>query len=324
MVKSTKTKEEEMGIFRVLLTGLCAYAPADVEFGDVGSTPKKVMVLMVNAMRSQKGDVLKALDGKILREHFPVVQFKSDDLTNRGVIPENGDIRWFFPRHEVTFSMDEEVTPSPNVPLAIFQDGTENDFNHGIHVKEVIDKSLTRFPLDSSCFADVLPPPAMAPISARVLITSGSLRTHKLDKTKFHLADTLGSVFKSRPVSNIVALEFRKVKVAHVIAKDLDHPAAPPKFLNFDCSKPEVEITIGNLCGESLGLEPPDGGPPLPIRKDNDFRAFYNIFASVPKGVIRQTVKGVSLPIPVPVLIPGGAGLQPVQCMRLDLHAQAF
>jgi hypothetical protein len=299
-----------MGIFRVKFTGLCAYAP-DMELGDKNKPPKRMMVLMVNAM--DQGLPLVALDKRRLREHFPVLMFNSDFLLRQGVIPAASEVRWFFPGQELRIKV--EATKSN--PFAVLQDGSDDDFNHGIHVKEIIAKSSKDFPLDPRCFKK----PSKNVLAARVYIDEGKLSTHKLDKINFHLSDTLEGTFKSRPISNVVALEFHDVTVAHIHAYDLDDPGSP-KTLDFDCSKPEVEIIIANLCGESLGLAPvtPPGDP----RKDKDFRWFYNLFDATPKLKIKKAITGVSLPVPVPVSVSLGGGLQAVQCMRLDLHAQTF
>jgi hypothetical protein len=299
-----------MGIFRVKFTGLCAYAP-DKELGDMGKPPTKMMVLMVNAM--DQGLPLVALDKRRLREHFPVLMFNSDILLKQGVIPSASEVRWFFPGQELRIKVDETKATT----FAVLQDKSDGDFNHGVHVKEIIAKSSSDFPLDLRCFKK----PSKSVLAARVYIDAGKLLTHKLDKINFHLSDTLEGTFKSRPVSNVVALEFHNATAAHIHAYDLDNPGSP-QTLDFDCSKPEVEIIIGNLCGESLGLAPvmPPGDP----RKDKDFRWFYNLFDATPKLKIKKAVTGVSLPVPVPVSVPLGGGLQPVQCMRLNLHAQSF
>ncbi len=317
-----------MGTFRAFFSGLCAYVP-DAELGDPAKPPKKMMILMVDAMPTQANLGRKALDERRLRRHFPVMLFRSDDLESCGSLSPGLDLRWFFSRKQISFEIVETKAKLNDFKVVqgpfsdTMEDASVNDFNWGCHIKELVGDSL-KIKLDNRWRQDA---GSLGLIAARALLTKGELSTADLKKQiDFDIAKTLGASRYVMPLSHKVALKFVDVESVSVIATDLDNPKAAPQTLRFGTQDKDVDVTIGNFCGDSL--EPQTGNDTdekfSRKRRDKDFRWFFELFDEKSKKRVKKGLEGVSLPIPVPVNSRGGAGLRQVQCMRLNLHSEKF
>jgi hypothetical protein len=318
-----------MATFRALFSGLCAYLPdVDLEDQDPNKNPSKMLVLMPDVMDvSSRG----ALDGRKLRAHFPVLQFKVDDLVDRGGIPPNIELEWSLVRKEISFILKETVSGSN--PFSVVQrlrtkmpppTDANRDFNHGVHIREIWEDSKT-FQLRSECFLDG---GSSGILAARCRLSQGSLSTWMLDeRIDFAFTEILGGSFDPRPLSNRVALEFVSTSKVTLVIRDLDNPA-DISLLDFKTDgQNDVEVFIGNICCDPRALDEASSSPlslPDRIGRDKDFRAYFDLFESNGRQAIIGALLGAALPMPVPNSVVGGAGLKPVQCMRLDLNAQNF
>ena len=125
---------------KMIFNGLCAYVP-DEELGSEEVSPSRMTVLMPNAGRtSQK---VRGLDGRKLRNHYPVLKFFSGNLLERGSMPGNAEMQWHLDGMEVTFEI-QEVYPGLN-RFKVIQNlevdeqisRSRKDFNWGAHLVEV-------------------------------------------------------------------------------------------------------------------------------------------------------------------------------------------
>ena len=318
-----------MGTFRVFFSGLCAYLP-DVDLGDPdpNRNPSKMLVLMPNVMDVESRG---ALDGRKLRSHYPILDFKADNLVDRGGIPSNADLRWSVARKEISFILKESV-PGSN-PFAVVQrlrdknprpGNYKEDFSYGAHIREIW-KDSVNFKLRPECFLDS---GSIDVLAARCRLTQGRLSAWGLnERLNFTFTGSLGGDFLARPLSNISALEFYATTKVTLVIRSLDDPA-DIALLEFNTDVGyDVEIFLGNICCDLNPLDDAAASPlglPARIRRDKDFRSYFDLFDSNGMQSIVKTLAGVALPIPLPNNVAGGAGLRVVQCMSLSLNAQSF
>lgn len=309
-----------MGTFQVCLTGLCAYVP-DTEFGDPAKSPSKVKVLLVDALPTEPPVVRSGLDLDPLRPHAPVIACNSSILTNLGGLPDNLDLRLSFYRKELSF-----VPVGDANSFGVIQgtaDGT--DFNSTAHIKEIVDESTGVTLVQDACFKDSL---SLGLIAARIHLDRGTLAVdkNKFDrKLEFDIARSLGGTFAQRPLPDEASLTFSNVTGVNIVVRDLD--SNKTDTLSFNAPGDDIHpttVTVGNLCGDSwLPFKTGVGATLLRPQIDDDFRWFYELFTLSSRSTWLKNLGRLPLPRPVPVRN-GASGLQPVQCMGLSLHSQAF
>jgi hypothetical protein len=307
-----------MATLQVEFTGICAFVP-DVEFDDPNpaKNPTQVMVLMVDGVPRKPPAIRKGLDGDVLRAHAPVIALRAGDLESHGDLPDAAELRLSINRKEVSFVIKEIVADSNKFEV-VQRTGTNRDFGHTIHIKELIDKSYT-YPIWDDCFKDQ---ESKGLISARVKLAQGTLSTTDLVVgVEFDVAKTLGGKFSQRPLADRVMLEFKNVDTATLVLKDMD--TADEKSIILNRSATNISLTLGNLCGDSwLPRVRNDDPKPIRLTGDEDFRWFYELFVDGVK--FQKMLNELPLPFPIPVSVQGGTGLQPVQCMGLGLHAHSL
>src|SRR6478672_6093022 len=303
-----------MGDFTAVFTGLCGFAPKDVEFGDPNTTvnPKAVMVLMVDAVPKDPPLKPLALDGEPLRPHAPFILFNSSDMVARGDLPKGASTQLFVNRKEISFEIDEYPTGSNPFKISQRVPASREDFSHTPHIKEVV-KDSANFKLKPECFKDAL---SKGVISARVRLQEhGFLATQKFDSTvEFDFAKTLGGAVVQRPLADKVSIGFINVTQVRVVLRDLD--AGGIEKIAFNTDGRSVNVTIANLCGDSLVPSLPTGAQrPARLSRDEDFRWLYELLDADAASLLKKKLNGLPLPIPVPVFVVGGGGLRVVQCM---------
>src|SRR4051812_31647713 len=241
-----------MGEFTAEFSGVCGFVH-DVEFNDpdVTENPTKVMVLMVDGAPQTPPLSKHALEGEAVRDHAPLVVFKTGDLVSLGQLPKDAETHLFVNRKELSFEIDE--SPAGSNVFSVSQrlpPASDEDFRHVVHVKEII-KNSTSFKLKPECFQSA-PPPPVGIISARVrLETFGLLSVCGLDPlVEFDFANTLNGGFARRALADQVCVKFVKVTQVRLVLKDLD--TGDVEKMAFNTDGRNVKIVIGNLCGDLL------------------------------------------------------------------------
>ncbi|HYH45920.1 MAG TPA: hypothetical protein VEG34_09545, partial [Thermoanaerobaculia bacterium] len=163
----------------VTLSGICAFVPnADPRARD------KMAVLLVNALprRDDQGveQEKRASDCTLLKPHFPVLIFNSENLTQTaGLPPTNAKVVWRLDRLEVRFKVESptafRLVGGDQTTLAL-EDRDVEGFDFG---PRMADLSPALAQVHPDCFADG--PASQELISARVMVEAGRLKTKDLD-----------------------------------------------------------------------------------------------------------------------------------------------
>ncbi len=327
-----------MVTFRARFTGICAYIP-DLEFGDPQNCPTTVTILMIDGRPPLDGKAKLALDGDLIRPHAPIIEFDPSDLVD-GISASDVRLRWFIDRKKISFRIREaDKAPRGTNDFTVVQGlkedlpsfspssfganpGAERDFNWGVHIKNVV-KFSDELVIDRRFLDDAQ---SKGSVVAKVVLEEyGELSSFSLDSgTTFEIASQLEGEFMPSPLSEQVALEFKDTDSVTLIVEDLDGSVDPVEF-EFDTSgldptDPPVDVLIGNLCCDNIIPRFDDGSAPVQ-RSDEDFRWYYELFDGASRNRILDSLDGLGLPVPFPIRSDGGgAGLKPVQCMRLSLH----
>lgn len=305
---------------KIVITGICAFVP-DKEISSFnmpvyGELPTKMWVILPDG-RVRPGKQ-QALDGRDLETHFPVLSFSVDNLASRGTVDLPLDLVTPILFHNVEFILEQDpsVAPVPDNRFRIIQDGSDADFRHGAHIREI---SRDFVDIDPQAFIDLGDKHDF--VGARVLLKQGVVATHDLNKRqKWSFSTSLGGNAVARLLSNQVSIKF--AGLSKLTIRLTPFSSGNPRDIVFSRSVDEVTASIGNLCQE-CSFEELNQEKPLARRRDEDFRWLFELARD--RVQVKERLKTLlgtrSLPIPERVGDTSGGGSRLVECMRITYAA---
>jgi hypothetical protein len=299
----------------VIISGVCAYVP-DKDISPISKPPyrdlpKQMWVLLPEARR--RSGKKKALDGRDLTTHFPVLSFSVDDLQVKGSVALRRTVTTPILFENVTFILEPTIAMGYGNEFEVIQDSTVRDFRHGVDVHEC---SKNYVDINPECFKDQGAQHDL--VGSRILLNSGKVAAHELnDKQKWKLSNSLGGGGSvSRLLSNMVSVTFSGLTKLTIRLTPFGGETKRDIVLARDSG--DVVVEIGNLCDACI-LEGLIQEVPPPRAKDEDFRWLFELCKDT--NAIRDELDHIfwksSLPIPERVGNIFGGGSRLVECMRM-------
>lgn len=278
---------------RIKFTGLCAFVPNKPLPGT-----ERMCVVLVDGTGAD-ATAIRALDGTVLRRHRAFLSFDLKNLPGfTSQRPKEGKGIWYLEKQRLTLDVGAggqafSTTFDPAIDAAVDHAGPTTpqearSFSWVADMKKVA-------PAHSKMDANAVSKTPPAEVLAQVILTKGTLFTSKIEKVRWCFPNVLGPDIIRKPVAHEVTLELTSIPKLIINAAKLS-PSAVPVSLELQpaTTGEDVEIEIVNLCEENPLRW--DRHNPQP-KDDEDFRWYYQLLEPSERAKVKNTIRGLSLPI---------------------------
>jgi hypothetical protein len=266
----------------ITFTGLCGLLP-DKPFGDPHNKPTKASILM-----PATPDPGRFASGRNLDAHAAVLIANADEVWRNGVaLGATGRVAIPVSEHSVTLDHDSNSSfdgiwnPNldPENPAGDPRDlGWKIRMDRVVGTGEVAKECLD--PLVRASYVASVVEVSAGTLACRTLAGGGAYAKMRLSLA----ADPI--LEKGRYLANEMTLTISKASRFAVVLENFD-PAKPQDRFEFQPKGKDLELVIGNLCGDDLvekltGVPIPSAGP-----SDDDFCWMYRLlFPRLPASVL--------------------------------------